>query len=155
MKTSILPPPSSSQPKQPIVVPIHHPPIVTERFSPLVLPGQLVTLPQTYGYRLPLFYGIPRITTQQHIDKIVDFIDLEEVDEDDAKMRLMAQSFSGDVKKGFCGLTTRSIDTPKRLNEFFLARWWEKKNPLRILVKYNTWKRNPNETIQEFTIRFN
>jgi len=61
---------------------------------------------------------------------MADFIDLEEVDEDDAKMRLMAQSFSGDVKKWFRGLATHSIDTPQRLNELFLARSQEKKNPL-------------------------
>lgn len=63
-----------------------------------------------------------------------DFIDLEEVDEDDAKMRLMAQNFCGDVKKWFLGLAACSIDTPQRLNELFLARWQEKKNPLHILA---------------------
>lgn len=86
---------------------------------------------------------------------MADFIDLEEVDEDDAKMRLMAQSVPRDVKKWFCGLVACSIDTPQRLNDFFLARWWENKNLLRVLVKYNTLKSNPNETVQEFTIRFN
>lgn len=65
---------------------------------------------------------------------MVDFIDLEEVDDDDAKMRLMAQSFSGDVKKWLCGLATGSIDTPQRLNELFLSRWWENKNPLQVLA---------------------
>ena len=49
LKTSILPPSSSSQPTQPIVVPIHHSPIVMVRFAPLVLPGRLAALPQTYG----------------------------------------------------------------------------------------------------------
>lgn len=44
-----------------------------------------------------------------------DFINLEEVDKDDAKMRLMAHSFSGDVKNWFRGLVVGSIDTPQRL----------------------------------------
>ena len=61
---------------------------------------------------------------------MADFIDLEEVDEDDAKMRLIAQSFSRDMKKPFFGLATGSINYLARLNEFFLARWKEKKNPL-------------------------
>jgi len=125
------------------------------RFTPLVLPGQLGTLPQTYGHKLPLFDGSPGVTTQQHIDKMVYFIDLEEVDDDDAKMSLMAQSFFGDVKKWFCGLAVGSIDTPQRFNELFLPRWRENKNPLQILEEYNTLKRNPNETVKEFTIRFN
>lgn len=64
------------------------------RFSPLVLPSQLASLPQTYGQRLPLFDGSAGVTMQQHIDKMVDFIYLEEVDEDDAKMRLISRSFS-------------------------------------------------------------
>lgn len=86
---------------------------------------------------------------------MVDFIDLEDVNEDDAEMRLMAQIFSGDVKKWFHGLVAHSIDTPQSLNEFFLTRWRENKNPLQMLAEYNTLKRNPNETVQEFTIRFN
>lgn len=53
---------------------------------------------------------------------MVDLIDLEEVDEDDAKMRLMAQIFFGDVKKWFQDLAACSIDNPQRLNELFLAR---------------------------------
>jgi len=69
------------------------------RFVPLALLGQLAALPQTYGQRLPLFDGSPGVTTQQHIDKMGYFIDLEEVDEDDYKIRILAQSFSGDVKK--------------------------------------------------------
>ena len=83
------------------------------------------------------------------------FIDLEEFDEDDYKIRLMAQNFSGDVKKWLRGLGVGLNDTPQRLNELFLARWVEKKNPLQILAEYNTLKINPNKMVQEFTIRFN
>ena len=43
----------------------------------------------------------------------------------------------------------------QRLIELFLARWQEKKNPLQILDEYNSMKRNANETVQEFTTRFN
>ena len=78
---------------------------------------------------------------------MVDFIDLEEVDEDDAKMRLIVQSFLGGMKKWFHGLATGSINSSTRINEFFLDRWREKKNPLQILVEYNTLKRNPNESV--------
>jgi len=43
------------------------------------LPGRLAALPQNHGQRLPLFYGSPEITVPQHVDKLVDFIDLEEI----------------------------------------------------------------------------
>ena len=49
------------------------------------------------------------ITTQQHLDRFNDFIDLKEVDHEDAKMRLFAQSFYGEVKKWFRGLASGSI----------------------------------------------
>jgi len=70
-------------------------------------------------------------------------------------MRTIAQSFLGDVKKWFRSITANSINSSQRLIELFLARWQEKKNPLQILAEYNSMKRNPNETIQEFTSRFN
>ena len=63
------------------------------RFSPLVLPSQLIDLP--HNYWLPLFDGTIDITTREHINKITNFIDLEEVDNDYAKMRILAQIFSG------------------------------------------------------------
>ena len=65
---------------------------------------------------------------------MVEFIDSEEADEDDAKMRLIAQSFSRDVKKWFHGLEIGSINSSAKFNELFLARWWEKKNLLQILA---------------------
>lgn len=60
------------------------------RCAPLILPIQLAALPQNYGQRLPLFYGSAEITAQQHVDKLVDFISLEEIDEEYAKMRIIA-----------------------------------------------------------------
>lgn len=47
------------------------------RFAPLVLLGQVTDLPQNYGQRLPLFYGITEVTARQNIEKITNFIDLE------------------------------------------------------------------------------
>lgn len=70
-------------------------------------------------------------------------------------MRLIAQSFSGDVKKWIHGLAIGSINTSQRLNKLFLALCQENKNPLHILVEYNTLKRDANETVRDFTIRFN
>lgn len=70
-------------------------------------------------------------------------------------MRIIAQSFLGDVKKWFRSMADNSVNNAQRLIELFLARWQEKKNPLEILAEYNSMKRNSNEIVQEFTARFN
>jgi len=80
------------------------------QFSPLLLLGQLASLPQNYGQRLPLFYGTSDITTKKHVDKLIDFIDLEEVDEEDG-IRIIAQSFFVDVKKWLQSLENNSINS--------------------------------------------
>ena len=63
------------------------------KFSPLILLGQINSLPQVYGQTLPLFDNNSQIAARQHIRKVTDFIDLEEIDADDAKMRIIVQVF--------------------------------------------------------------
>jgi hypothetical protein len=87
--------------------------------------------------------------------KVTDFIDLEEIDNDDAKMRVIAESFSGDVKTWFHNLAPNSITNPQQLADLLFSKWEEKKNPLQILVEYDALRRNPNESVQDFTARFN
>ena len=91
------------------------------RFAPLILPAQLNDLPQGYGQRLPLFDENSPKTTKKDIFKVTDFIDLEEVDVDNAKMRIKAQSFSGDVKTCFRSLTANSIATLYQLVDAFIT----------------------------------
>lgn len=84
----------------------------------------------------------------------MDFTNLEEIDEN-AKMRIIAQSFSRDVKKWFRSMAANSINNSQRLIELFLARWKDKKNPLQILANHNSMKINANETVRELIARFN
>lgn len=72
---------------------------MASRFVPLVLPAQLHDLPQAYSQRIKTFGAKGDITSQQHLDRFNEFCDVEEVDYEDAKMSLFAQSFSGYVKK--------------------------------------------------------
>lgn len=58
------------------------------RYAPLVLPAILHDLPQGYSTRIKTFGSKEGITAEQHIDQFNDFIDLEEVDYEDVKMRL-------------------------------------------------------------------
>ena len=61
-------------------------------------------------------------TAKHHVSIFDDFIDLEEVDYHDAKMSFFAQSLSGEEKKWFKYLPTRSILTFEAFQNIFLDR---------------------------------
>lgn len=63
---------------------------MASRFNPLVLLAQLHDLPQGYSQIIRTFGAEGDITTQQHLDKFNDFVDLEEVDHEDSKMILFS-----------------------------------------------------------------
>ena len=64
-----------------------------------------------------------------------DFIDLEEVDHDDAKMILFAYIFFlGRLKSWLKNLPARSIADYDAYDQAFLDRWEYKKNSLHILT---------------------
>ena len=63
------------------------------------------------------------------MDIFDDFIYLE-VYYDDAKMRLFAQSLSGEAKRWFKDLPTRPIPTFEAFQTLSLDRWEDKKRPL-------------------------
>jgi hypothetical protein len=123
-------------------------------FSPLILPTQLHDLPQDYNLRIKLYDVEGNISAQKHLDWFNDFIDLEEVDFEDVKMRLFTQSLAGEVRKWFRALPPASIANFEAFETSFLAKWGDKKNPLQLLTQYNNMKRSPDETVQEFSARF-
>jgi hypothetical protein len=83
-----------------------------------------------------------------------DFVDLEEVDYADAKMRLFTQILSGDVRKWLKALPPTSIQDFATFETSFLNKWGGKKNPLQLLTQYNNMKKAMEETVQEFSARF-
>ena len=95
------------------------------------------------------------MSAQQHVDKMNDYFDLQEVDEGDAQMRLFAQILTGDVKKWYKGLHVTSILDLTEFQRSFLDRWEVKKNPLQILSEYKNIRRNQGETVQDYCTRFN
>jgi hypothetical protein len=81
---------------------IPNPPrVMAARFSPLVLPSQLHDFPQNYIQRINLYDVEGNVSSQRHLDWFNNFVDLEEVDYVDVKMRLFTQSFLGEVRKWF------------------------------------------------------
>jgi hypothetical protein len=75
------------------------------------------------------------VLAQKHLDRFNDFVDLEEVDFQDAKMRLFAQSLAREVRKWFRALPTVSIIKFEAFETRFLAKWGDKKNPLHLLTQ--------------------
>jgi hypothetical protein len=106
------------------------PHVQAARFAPLILPTQLHDLPQNYSQRIKLYDVEGNVSSQKHLDWFNDFVDLEEVDYADAKMRLFTQSFVGEVMKWFKSLRTMSIQYFSAFEILVINRWGDKKNPL-------------------------
>ena len=100
---------TSPQPTFPSVNP-PLPPAMATWYAPLVLPVPLVNLPQDYQSKIPLYDASNTITASQHVDKMNDYFDRNEIDDDSIKLILFSQSLGGEVRKWFKGLTPHSIN---------------------------------------------
>ena len=130
------------------MVVLPNPPIVmASRYAPLVFPAQLHDLPQGYAQKFRTYETEGDISALQHLDKFNDFCELEEVDHEDAKMRLFSQSLLGEVKKWFKGFLVGSIHNFQEFENTFLGKWERKKNSLHLLTQYNNLRRGPNESV--------
>jgi hypothetical protein len=104
------------------------------RFSPFILPAQLHEFPQNYNQGIKLYDAEGNVLAQKHLDWFNDFIDLEELDYADAKMRLFTHSLSGEVRKWFKALLVGSIQDFAAFETSFITIWGDKKNPLHLLT---------------------
>ena len=96
-------------------------------YAPLVLPVPLVNLPQDYQSKIPLYDASNATTASQHVDKMNDYFDRNEIDDDSIKLRLFSQSLGGEVRKWFKGLTPHSIRDLQAFHQKFLNKWEVKK----------------------------
>ena len=87
------------------------------------------------------------------MEKFEDFIDLEEVDYVDVRMRLFSQSLLGEAKKWFKELSAASILTFQSFQNAFLERWDDKKIHLQLLSQYNNLKKGDFKSVHEFSSR--
>ena len=112
-------------------------------------------MPTDYQCKIPLFDATQGITAQQHVDRMSDFFDLHEIDEENVTMRLFVQTFRGEARKWFRALPVGTINTLVVLQRQFLDHWEVKKNPLQILSEYENINRNVGESVQDYFVRFN
>jgi len=78
--------------------PVSNPPrAMAARYAPLILPQNLDAMPANYQSKIPLFDATQGITVQQHVNKLNDFFDIHEIDEESVTMQLFEQSFGGEV----------------------------------------------------------
>jgi hypothetical protein len=138
--------------------PVHTPTLVNipDRYKPLILPPILHDFPANYYKHLPRFDGEHgNITAEKHIQGFENFLDLFEVEEVDACIRIFTLSLQGRAKEWFKTLSVASIPNLQQFVEVFLGKWEIKRNPFLILEEYDHLKRHPGETVQHFSSRFN
>ena len=70
-------------------------------------------------------------------------------------MILFAQSLKGQVRDWYLALTARSIADMATFKTLFLRKWEEKKNYVQIVSQYNQLKRGNDESVKNFSARFN
>jgi hypothetical protein len=139
--------------------PLASPPIpakIPDRYKPLHLPPFLHDLPVNYINNLPRFDGENvKITVEKHIQNLEDFLDLFEVEDDDVCIRIFSLSLQGKVKNWFKNLPDASISSFHQFVKIFLDRWVIMRNVFLILEEYDHLKRQPGETVPQFSARFN
>lgn len=152
------PPHISSSSSVPIIPITTVPPLIMvapTRYAPPVLPAVLHDLPSKYDARIPTWGSDEEITAEEHVDRFNDFVDREEVDDEDVKLRHFAQSFIGEVRKWFKALTPGSIRNWAEFEDNFLRKWGNRTNSVQALIEYNSLKRASDENVQDFSKRFN
>ena len=103
-------------------------PVGPTSYAPLFLPVVLRDLPDGYSTRIKTFGSEEDISSEENVDQFNDFIDREEVDHEDVKMRLFSQSFTGEVRKWFKALAPASLRNWNQLEDSFLNKWGNRVN---------------------------
>jgi hypothetical protein len=69
--------------------------------------------------------------------------------------KCFALSLKKDARKWFTGLPDNSINSLDGCRDTFFSRWLERRDSRFLLNALTNMKRNENETIDEFNLRFN
>jgi hypothetical protein len=92
---------------------------VVVRYAPLVLLVPLHDLLENYMKNLPKFIGEGDLTATEHINFFDQFVDILGLEHEDIYSRLLVQTFEGQVRTWFRGLSTGSIRSYDKLESVF------------------------------------
>jgi hypothetical protein len=95
------------------------------------------------------------LTTTEHIVFFDQFVDILGIEHEDVYMRLLVQTFEGQVRTWFRGLPVDSIPSYNDLETSFLRQWGEKKDHLYYLTEFRALRKKTSETVLEFIQIFN
>ena len=70
-------------------------------------------------------------------------------------MRMFVQSLDGDVRKWFRELPANSITIIEELQDLFMRQWGDTKDHTYYITEFGSLRRNKDETIADFSKRFN
>jgi hypothetical protein len=128
---------------------------VAARYAPLVFPIPLHDLPENYIKKLPKFTGEGDLTAVEHINFFDQFVDIFGIEHEDIYLRLLVQTFEGQVRTWFRSLPVASILSYDALEDAFLRQWGERKDHLYYLTEFGSLRKNNLEKVMEFIHRFN
>ena len=100
------------------------------------------------------FNGERGYSTKEHLVWFLDWIDLEEVDHDNVKVRIFSQSLAEEARKWYKILPDDSSLIYQAFEESFKDKWADKKNPNQYLFQYHSMRRRESESIHDFSYRF-
>lgn len=77
------------------------------------------------------------------------------MEDEDVSLRLFALSLQGEGRTWFKALPEASISDLQQCSMLFLDRWMIKLNLLMLIEEYSHLERHPDESVQQFSDRFN
>ena len=126
------------------------PPIIFNKFptryAPLSLLIVMHDLLDNYMKSLPKFTGEGDLTATEHIVFFDQFVDIIGIEHEDVYMRLLVQTFEGQVRNRFKGLPVDSIPSYNDLETSFLRKLGEKKDHLYYLTKLGALRKKTYES---------
>jgi hypothetical protein len=111
--------------------------------------------PRDYLKYMPKFMGEEDITVEEHLAAFYSYADNQNIENEDAWMRVFIQSLFGLARKWFRGLALGSITGIEALDEAFLKHRGEKEEFLYYITEFRSLKRKEGEFVSNFSKRFN
>jgi hypothetical protein len=123
-------------------------------FKPLKLPAHLHPYPPYFVEYLPHFTRENHISAEKHLEDFVNFVDNLEIVHEDIVMRLFSKSLTGEATLWFRILEPSSISSWTDFYYVFSKHWGENKCLDQCLDDFCTLKREKEESLIVFNIRF-